>query len=147
MKSLALSCCLVTPSLTGCAVVHYGGGEGDIRALLDRQAVAWNAGEVETFMSGYWKSSELTFSSGGHVTRGWESTLQSYRRRYPDQAAMGRLSFSELEVTLLSTHSALVLGRWHLDRDEPVGGIFTLVLHQRAGKWEIIHDHTSRNEP
>lgn len=115
-----------------------------IRILLNRQAQAWNRGDVEAFMEAYDRSPDLTFSSGGRVTRGWQSTLDNYRRRYPTRKTMGRLTFSDLEITELGREAAMVLGRWHLDRDESVGGAFTLILRRKAGRWVIIHDHTSR---
>ena len=119
----------------------------DIRSVLDRQASAWNRGDIATFMDAYDRSAELTFSSSGKVTRGWQPTLDNYFRRYPTREAMGRLTFSELEVTKLGDASALVLGRWELDRKDPVGGVFTLVFRREGGRWVIIHDHTSRAPP
>ena len=117
----------------------------EIEQTLARQDAAWNTGDVEEFMDAYWRSPELTFCSGGRVTRGWQPTLEGYRTRYPDRAAMGRLSFTDLEITPLGDMAALVLGRWHLDRAEPVGGMFTLVMRKEDGRWVIIHDHTSRD--
>ena len=32
-----------------------------IRAVLDRQVEAWNRRDLESYMSGYWRSPELTF--------------------------------------------------------------------------------------
>ncbi len=98
-------------------------------------------------MDAYDRSPRLTFSSAGRVTRGWEPTLDGYRRRYPTREAMGRLTFSDLEITELGQTAALVLGQWDLDRGEPVDGVFTLVLRREAGRWVIIHDHTSRTPP
>jgi len=95
-------------------------------------------------MDAYEHSPDLTFSSGGRVTRGWRPTLESYHKRYPTREAMGRLTFSDLEITELGPDAALVLGRWNLDRGVPVGGTFSLVLCRRNGQWVIIHDHTSR---
>jgi beta-aspartyl-peptidase (threonine type) len=86
----------------------------------------------------------LTISSSGRVTRGWVETLAGYRQRYPDRAAMGQLTFSDLEITPLGPSAALVLGRWALTRREPVGGTFSLVFRKLAGRWVIVHDHTSR---
>src|SRR5215510_6963098 len=37
----------------------------EIRAVLDAQVTAWNAGKLEEFMVGYWRSPDLTFFSGG----------------------------------------------------------------------------------
>lgn len=118
--------------------------EVEIRALLDDQVAAWNRGDVEAFMQGYAKSPPPTFSGANGVLRGWDAVLERYRSRYPDRAAMGRLVFSALEITLLGPDAALVLGHWQLERaqDRP-GGVFTLVLRKLPEGWRIIHDHTS----
>lgn len=120
----------------------------ELSRLLTEQKHAWNRGDVDSFMKPYLKSDELTFSSGGHVTRGWQATLENYRKRYPDRKTMGRLEFSELEVKALGDNAALVLGNWFLTREEDsdVGGSFTLVFQRIDGNWLIIHDHTSRSE-
>jgi len=115
--------------------------------VLSRQAEAWNRGDIDGFMEHYWKSEALTFSSGGQTTRGWKSTKENYQRRYPTQEKMGRLTFSELEITTLGENAALVLGHWRLARDEsPVGGNFSLVCRKIDGKWVIVHDHTSKGD-
>ncbi len=131
-------------AMPGCVSMRSGSSES-IRGTLERQARAWNAGDIAAFMEPYWQSEDLTFSSGGRVTRGWQATLDGYRRRYPNRAAMGTLTFTELEVHKLTADVALVLGRWHLERDEPVGGAFSLVVRREAGRWTIVHDHTSRD--
>jgi uncharacterized protein (TIGR02246 family) len=119
----------------------------EIKAVLTAQAEAWNRGDIDAFMEHYWKSDELTFSSGGQTTRGWQRTKENYQRRYPTRPSMGQLTFSDLEITPLGDAAALVLGRWRLTRDpSPVGGNFTLVLRPIDGQWVIIHDHTSRAE-
>jgi len=43
---------------------------GAIRKLLEEQAEAWNKGDLEGFMKGYWKSPELTFYSGRNIEMG-----------------------------------------------------------------------------
>ena len=117
-----------------------------IEHVLHVQDAAWNRGDIPAFMEHYVNSDDLTFSSGGQTTRGWSATLQRYVDRYPDRAAMGKLAFSDLEITLLSPSAALVLGRWHLTRDAgDIGGNFSLVFRKIAGRWLILHDHTSRS--
>jgi beta-aspartyl-peptidase (threonine type) len=120
-----------------------------IQKVLDDQIQAWNAGDIETFMETYWKSDDLTFSSGGKTTRSWKATLDRYRERYPTKAAMGTTTFKNLEITPLGDAAAMVLGEWQLRRDsgETIGGNFTLVLRRIQGKWAIIHDHTSQSPP
>lgn len=122
--------------------------EGLIRALLARQVSSWNAGDIDGFMRGYWESPELTFSSGGEVTRGYEATRQRYHRRYATREQMGRLQFRELEVRLVGDQAAYVLGDWELEREggERFGGKFTLVMGVVDGNWKILHDHTSSRE-
>lgn len=94
-------------------------------------------------MDGYWRSDELTFVSGGDVTKGWQPTLDRYKAKYTDRAVMGRLAFSDLNVRELARDAALVSGRWHLERDEPIGGRFTLLFRIEHGRWVIVYDHTS----
>ena len=118
-----------------------------IRSLLDEQQAAWNRGDVDGFMKGYWNSRELTFAGSSGITRGWPSVMARYRGNYPDAAAMGHLDFSEIEVRMLGSDAALVLGHWHLKRDnDHPGGVFTLVLERFPEGWRIIHDHTSAEE-
>src|SRR4051794_15220771 len=92
---------------------------GAIEAVLRAQQDAWNGGDVRAFMDHYWKSDDLTFSSSGKTTRGWQATLAGYLERYPTREKMGRLTLSGLEITPLGDAAALVLGQWKLDRLTP----------------------------
>lgn len=122
--------------------------EGDVRAVLDAQVEAWNRGDLEAFMQGYWKSEQLTFFSGATRTAGFDGTLARYRKKYQqDGQPMGRLGFPALEVTPLGREAALVRGEWCLQRGkETLGGLFTLILRRIDGAWKIIHDHTAAFE-
>ena len=114
-----------------------------IHQTLMKQSVAWNRGDIDGFMSAYWNSPELTFASGGTVNRGFAATLERYKTKYPTTKEMGKLTFSDLDIRLLSRRYATVLGRWKLEREQPIEGLFTLVMRRERGKWIIIHDHTS----
>jgi L-asparaginase / beta-aspartyl-peptidase len=115
-----------------------------ITAVLKAQQGAWNQGDVVTFLQGYWRSPELTFSGTGGITRGWEGVLARYKEHYPNGEAMGKLEFSGLEIRFLGKDAALVLGHWHLARQKAdVGGVFSLVFERFPEGWRIIHDHTS----
>jgi uncharacterized protein (TIGR02246 family) len=119
-----------------------------ISAVLTAQQTAWNRGDVDAFLVGYWRSPELTFSGSNGVARGWDGVLARYKKNYPDRAAMGQLDFSELEFQFLGPDAALVLGRWHLKREkDDLGGVFTLVWQRFPDGWKIIHDHTSTVTP
>jgi ketosteroid isomerase-like protein len=133
----------------------------EIRELLEAQVAAWNQGDIEGFMKGYWNSPDLSFTSGGELRRGWQNTLKRYKETYAGRELMGELSFSDLEIHLLPPSPdgtpvvAWVLGRWRLKRatDEP-HGVFTLILQRfpdlpgnPKGHWRIVHDHTSASSP
>lgn len=116
----------------------------DIVAVMDAQAAAWNRGDVDEFMRGYWNSTELVFVSGDGVTRGWQPTLDRYKKNYNSKEKMGVLKFSDLEINVISKEAAVVLGSWALTRanDNPKGK-FTLIFRKFKNGWQIVHDHTS----
>ncbi len=115
----------------------------EIEKILNQQAERWNAKDLEGFMATYWKSENLTFSSGGKTTRGWQATLDRYQSKYPPEK-MGTLTFNNLETTILNENAALVLGNWYLKfKDKNPSGNFSLVLKKIKGQWKIVHDHSS----
>jgi uncharacterized protein (TIGR02246 family) len=115
-----------------------------IRAVLDAQMTAWNQGDINAFMDGYWKSDSTAFVDSSGILRGWQAVLDRYHKSYPNRQAMGTLTFSHLEITVLSPAAALVMGHWQLERElgKP-GGVFTLVFRKFPEGWRIINDHTS----
>jgi uncharacterized protein (TIGR02246 family) len=115
-----------------------------IRAVIEAQREAWNRGDIEGYMAGYERSANTVFVSGDNVTHGWQTVLDHYKKAYDSREKMGVLTFSDLEITSLGTDTAVVLGRWHLQRaqDEPHGR-FTLIFRKTKQGWKIIHDHTS----
>lgn len=145
MKNLLLLFLLMTlTSTNGFAQTKNARISAAIRAVMEAQTAAWNAGDIEGFMKGYWNSSELVFVSGGGVTKGWQPTVDRYRKNYDSRAKMGTLVFSDLEIEVLSKNSAVVLGSWALarEKDNPKGK-FTLIFRKFKDGWKIVHDHTS----
>ncbi len=116
----------------------------EIKAVMNRQTAAWNAGDIDGFMRGYWNSPQLVFVSGANVTKGWQPTLERYKKNYDSRAKMGVLTFSDLEIEVLSKDAATVLGSWSLarEKDNPHGK-FTLIFRRFKDGWKIVHDHTS----
>jgi len=116
----------------------------EIQSVFTAQQDAWNRGDIDAFMNGYAQSASTVFVSGDEVTRGWDTVRERYRKKYSDRTKMGTLTFSEIEVIPLSADSAVVLGRWKLQRanDQPHGR-FTLVFKRLPEGWRIILDHTS----
>ena len=118
--------------------------ETAIRKLLDDQTKAWNRGDIDNFMTGYWENDSLMFIGKSGVTYGWKNTLSNYKKNYPDTAAMGQLSFTILDVKKLSPKYYHVIGKWHLKRSiGDLNGHYTLLFENINGKWVIIADHSS----
>lgn len=115
-----------------------------IRAVMDAQVAAWNRGDIDGFMDGYWRSDETIFISGDSVTRGWQTVLDRYKKGYDTREKMGTLSFTEIEIKPVDKDMAVVVGRWQLARsgDTPRGR-FTLIFRRTKNGWRIVHDHTS----
>ncbi|MEQ8627308.1 nuclear transport factor 2 family protein [Ekhidna sp.] len=115
-----------------------------IREVLARQEECWNAGDLECFMEGYWKSDQLVFIGSKGVTYGWQQTLDNYKKSYPDKATMGQLTFDLIIVEPLSEDFWTVIGKWSLKRknDNP-NGHFSLIFRRLGNEWVIVSDHSS----
>ena len=116
----------------------------EIREILQAQQGAWNRGDIDKFMNGYARSKSTTFVSEDTITRGWQTVCNRYKKKYSGRDKMGTLTFSDLEITPLSSSAAIVIGRWQLKRkiDKPHGR-FTLIFRHLTEGWRIVHDHTS----
>jgi hypothetical protein len=115
-----------------------------IRQTLHKQTLAWNEGNLEKFMAGYWQSDSLKFIGKSGITYGWQPTLNNYKKGYPDKKAMGILNFDIISIEITSKKTAFVIGRWKLVRENgDIGGYFTLFWRKIANKWVIVADHSS----
>jgi uncharacterized protein (TIGR02246 family) len=118
--------------------------EKAIRQLLSNQTAAWNNGDLEGFMQGYWKNDSLLFIGKSGPKYGWQTTLDNYKKGYPDTAAMGKLQFTLLEIKRLSADYYFVVGKWHLTRSMGnLQGHYTLILRKIKGNWVVVADHSS----
>ena len=118
--------------------------EREVLAILDRQTAAWNRGDLEGFMKGYWENDSLMYIGRSGVTYGFTPTLSNYRKNYGELARMGNLKFDILHVKRLSSKYIHVVGRWSLRRSAgDVGGHYTLLFRRMRGEWVIVSDHSS----
>ena len=115
----------------------------EIKKVMSLQEEAWNNGDIEQFMEGYWKSDSLMFIGKNGIKYGWQTTLDNYKASYPDKEAMGKLNFEIIKLEVNGS-SAYMLGEWKLLRKEDTpNGYFTLYWKKIEGKWVITIDHTS----
>ena len=118
--------------------------EKEIRKLLDTQIDAWNRGNIDEFMIGYWNNDSLMFIGKNGVTYGYTNTLKNYKKSYSDTAQMGKLNFDLLQVKKISADAYFVVGKWFLKRSVgDIGGHYTLLFRKIKGKWVIVADHSS----
>lgn len=116
----------------------------DVTTLLMLQKDAWNEGNIDKYMSYYWQSDSLRFMGKSGVTKGWQNTLDKYKKSFPDKETMGFLTFDNLQYELIDRDNIIVIGSWKLTRTKDnVGGYFSLLWRKINNKWVIIIDHTS----
>jgi hypothetical protein len=132
----------------GCCLLFTGAAQNtpdqSIRTILSQQTIAWNKGNLDVFMKGYWESDSLVFVGKSGLTYGYQQTLKNYKKNYPDTAHMGQLRFNIIAVNPLSANYYFVIGKFMLQRSVGnVSGHFTLLFKKINGQWLIINDHSS----
>ena len=119
---------------------------GCIKVLLAQER-AWNQGDLDTFSKSYKDAPNILFLSSASISRGFAGMLDTYRQNYPTRAAMGTLTFSNLEVLPLDDRFAVTTGHFALQRGKKEGGNtegnFSLVMEKTTDGWKIIVDHTT----
>ncbi len=130
--------------LASLTVVAQSRDETALLKVLDEQNSAWNRGDIHSFMKGYWENDSLMFVGKSGVTYGWTNTLNNYKKGYPDTAAMGKLTFTNIKVKKLSKKYYFIVGKWYLKRSiGDVSGHYNLLMEKINGRWVIIADHSS----
>ncbi len=150
MNKISILFCVLFLAMTVSTFAQSKDGKAKsaILKVMEEQTAAWNKGDIEGFMQGYWNSPDMRFVSGDNVAKGWQAALDRYKKSYETKAKMGFLTFSDVDITVISKDSAVVLGSWNLDRevngvkDNPHGK-FTLIFRKFKDGWKIVHDHTS----
>ncbi len=118
--------------------------ETAIIRMLQAQETAWNTGNLETFMKGYWQNDSLLFIGKNGPKYGYNTTLENYKKGYPDTARMGKFTSTILSIKKLSTKYYFVVGKWYLKRSVgDVSGHYTLLIKKINGEWVIVADHSS----
>ncbi|HEV2354178.1 MAG TPA: DUF4440 domain-containing protein [Puia sp.] len=135
---------LLMLTLSGLAQQKTSPDEAAIRRIMATQTEAWNRGDLNAFMGGYWKSDSLVFIGKSGTSYGYRQALANYKKNYNGPDEMGKLFFDLIKVKRLSADYYFVIGKWFLKRKAgDIGGVYTLLFHKIAGHWRIIVDHTS----
>ncbi len=113
-----------------------------IKSILAEQQEAWSNNNLEGFMHGYWESDSLTYYSGGKITRGWQTTLDNYKKGYPTKNDTGSLNFQIDAITRIDEDVYYVMGHYFLTREAgDKNGTFMIIFKRMEdGQWKIVAD-------
>lgn len=138
---LLLSFCLMCST---CLLAAQSKDEKAIMQMLDNQNQAWNRGDISGFMKGYWENDSLMFIGKSGVTYGYQNTLENYKKGYPDTAAMGKLTTTQIKMIRVSKEYYFIVGKWYLKRSiGDISGHYNLLVRKIKGQWVVVADHSS----
>jgi len=119
----------------------YDTAKTAILKVMKDQEIAWNNGDLEGFMQGYWKSDSLKFYGSNGLTKGWQNTLDNYKRGYPTKAETGTLNFVINDISRIENDNFWVMGEYHLKREVgDANGVFIIIFKRINNEWKIVAD-------
>ncbi len=140
MKNILLLACLLI--ITSCkAQTSLAEDKAAILSVMKIQEIAWSQNNLEKFMQGYWKNDSLKFYGSSGLTRGWQQTLDNYKKNYPSKDHSGTLSFTIDDISKIDEGSYWVMGQYHLKRKVgDANGVFMVIFKKIDGQWKIVAD-------
>lgn len=112
-----------------------------IISVMKTQEKAWSNNDLEGFMQGYWKNDSLKFYGSRGLTRGWQQTLDNYKKGYPTKDESGTLNFTIDDISKIDQGSYWVMGQYHLKRAVgDANGVFLIIFKKINGEWKIVAD-------
>lgn len=109
--------------------------------VMKAQEKAWSNNDLEGFMQGYWKSDSLKFYGSNGLTKGWQQTLDNYKKGYPTKEHSGTLNFKINDISKISDDSYWVMGEYFLKRKVgDANGVFMIIFKKINGEWKIVAD-------
>ncbi len=119
--------------------------QATVSALLRASAEAWNAGDLDGFVSDYADGPSTSFMDGRRPQYGSDWIRSNYAARFMPGGNRDSLRFEEVAARMLGDDHILATARYVLFRGDSMtsSGPFTLILERRQDTWKIIHDHTN----
>ena len=112
-----------------------------ILKVMTTQEIAWSQNDLDGFMEGYFQSDSLKFYGKNGLTKGWQETLDTYKKGYPTKDHSGSLTFEIIDISSIENQSYWVMGKYFLSRNVgDVNGVFMVIFKKIAGKWKIVAD-------
>ena len=113
---------------------------------MQEQEDCWNNGDINCFMQHYWQNEKLEFIGKSGLTKGWQKTMDNYKKSYPTPEKMGKLKFDIIKNEQIDFNTAHTIGKWQLIRKkigDTLAGHFSLIWQKRKQEWVIISDYSS----
>ena len=112
-----------------------------ILKVMKNQEIAWSGNDLEGFMEGYIKSDSLKFYGKNGLTKGWQQTLDNYKKGYPTKDHSGSLTFEITDISPIENQSYWVMGSYFLSRNVgDASGVFMVIFKKIKGEWTIVAD-------
>ena len=112
-----------------------------ILSVMKLQEEAWSNNDLEGFMQGYWNNESLKFFGSSGLTKGWQQTLDNYKRGYPTKEHSGTLNFTIKDISKIDDGSYWVMGEYHLKRSVgDANGVFMIIFKKIDDEWKIVAD-------
>lgn len=112
-----------------------------ILKVMKNQEIAWSKNDLEGFMKGYIKSDSLKFYGKSGLTKGWQQTLDNYKKGYPTKQHSGTLTFTINDISKIENDSYWVMGEYFLSREVgDANGVFMIIFKNIDGSWKIVAD-------
>ena len=115
----------------------------EVAAAFQQAVTAWNAGNLDAFVSVYDVSA--TFALADDYLLGRAAIRTFYGPNFERDAVRPQLVIERLDVEVLSRDAALVRGIYQNQLHGQTGrrGTTTLLFRRLPDGWRIIHDHSS----
>jgi ketosteroid isomerase-like protein len=143
MRAVALAVVLVLRA-GGAQAQGPDGIRGEIQALVEESAAAWNRGDLDGHLAD--NADSISFMTRQGPIVGKAKTADALRRSFfKDGKPIQQLRFEQVAIRPLGDDHALVVGRFILDGGgQPEhSGWFSTIWERQAGGWRVIHDHSS----
>lgn len=131
-----------TPSSTG--INPDADSINAIQMDLNNFAASWNQGETKEIVKHYKKANSTILISSSMI-RGYKNIAAFFHKNYSSKNEMGTITFSHVEINLLSPRYAMATGEWAIKRNKGAntGGVFSVLYENTLLGWKIALDHTS----
>ncbi len=122
-------------------VISTNDDKAAILKVMKDQEIAWSNNDLEGFMQGYIKSDSLKFYGKSGLTKGWQATLDNYKKGYPTKEHSGTLTFKVNDISPIETNSYWVMGEYFLSRKVgDANGVFMIIFKKIDDEWKIVAD-------